>query len=378
MENFKQVGMYKRGAISFAIATVIFLVVVVLIVLPNATITIKPIEDTIERSFNFSISEKEAEAQEEMELFGTINSIEITSEKTFTSSGKVAISSDIEGTITIRNEYSKDQPLVATTRFITEGGTLLRLKDPVTVPRGGSVEASVYLDPNEKGVSEISTGKLIIPGLWEGLQDKIYGEVAEPLTGPTLDVTAVSEKDIIDAHQEVRTLVENAAIESLKKNLKESQEFDADTISEMELADITIVEELWKEDSAPGTEAETFTVTGTFVIEGMFYKPEDVRQKLQGLLVSSLSEGESIIFDNGTVDVSLIGSGEESTALIEWSGMKQNSILDSLIESSNIIGKSRKEAEAILNASPSVEFARIDLSPFWVDKVPKNIEIIFE
>ena len=79
------------------------------------------------------------------------------------------------GNITIINESSLDQPLVATTRFLSEDGVLFRLKERVTVPSQGQIEAEVYAD-KEGESGNIGSSSFTIPGLSSSVQKLIYGE----------------------------------------------------------------------------------------------------------------------------------------------------------------------------------------------------------
>ncbi len=83
------------------------------------------------------------------------------------------------GKVKIINQYSKNQPLVATTRLMTSDDKLFRVKNTVNVPAGGSVEVEIYADNPSEQMAILPT-KFVIPGLWAGLQDKIYAESYEP------------------------------------------------------------------------------------------------------------------------------------------------------------------------------------------------------
>lgn len=86
------------------------------------------------------------------------------------------------GTVTLVNETGAAQPLVATTRLLSEGGVLFRLRDRVTVPAGGTVEAAVYADqPGPSG--DIGPSRFTIPGLSPALQASIYARSSSPMTG---------------------------------------------------------------------------------------------------------------------------------------------------------------------------------------------------
>jgi hypothetical protein len=52
---------------------------------------------------------------------------------------------------------------------------LFRLKQPVDVPANGQVTDEIYTDNTSQDMS-IGQTSFTIPGLWSGLQDKIYAQ----------------------------------------------------------------------------------------------------------------------------------------------------------------------------------------------------------
>jgi hypothetical protein len=123
-------------------------------------------------------------------------SADVEATKTFPTSGKKSVSSQkAHGTITIYNEYSASpQPLVATTRFESEGGKIFRIQKAVVVPgmsgqgdgaKPGSVQAEVVADQSGDEYN-IGPGKFTIPGFKEsGVEKyaKFYAKSESQMTG---------------------------------------------------------------------------------------------------------------------------------------------------------------------------------------------------
>jgi hypothetical protein len=102
------------------------------------------------------------------------------------------------GKVKIINNYSKNQPLVATTRLLSSDDKLFRIKDTVNVPAGGSIEVDVYADSVSEEMA-IAPDKFIIPGLWSGIQDKVYAESYQKFEYKKDSKKYIMESDIDNA-----------------------------------------------------------------------------------------------------------------------------------------------------------------------------------
>ena len=104
---------------------------------------------------------------------GTVQVTEATAQKSYSATGQEETGAEISGTVKIINNYNKGQALVATTRLLSADNKLFRIKNAVNVPAGGQVSVDIYAD---KPTTDLAIGPstFTIPGLWLGLQDKIY------------------------------------------------------------------------------------------------------------------------------------------------------------------------------------------------------------
>ncbi|MFA5000246.1 MAG: hypothetical protein WC545_02720 [Patescibacteria group bacterium] len=202
--TLRRVGIYRRFAIKFILIVLVLAAIVGYFSFSKLTITLALKGETLNESLLFKVSnpalaleneeggeDEEDENsendnwndQEEVDesldprsaVSGVIKLLETEVEETFPASGEEFSGQDIVGTVRIINEYSKSQPLVATTRLLSPDNKLFRIKNGVTVPAGGEVAVGIYAD---KPAPELAIGptKFTIPGLWAGLQDKIYAK----------------------------------------------------------------------------------------------------------------------------------------------------------------------------------------------------------
>lgn len=201
------------------------------------------------------------------------------------------------GIITIINEASYDQPLVATTRFLSAGGILFRLKERVLIPAGGRIEAEVYAD--QPGVSgNIGPDSFTIPGLPLSVQDIIYGQSDKPMSGGVKRVGVVSEADISEAIDKATDNSVKAIIKKFSEDLNNEHGADYEILEELLRADILSAEASVK----AGEEVEEFSVTVNLQAEGLIFRANEVNPgdsaKIESFRVNEVS------WEEGRADLS--------------------------------------------------------------------------
>ncbi|HTK60118.1 MAG TPA: hypothetical protein VL283_02835 [Candidatus Baltobacteraceae bacterium] len=117
-----------------------------------------------------------------------------------------------KGTIEIVNDSGNGQTLVATTRFLSEGGVTFRLDERAFVPARSRVTAAITADqPGPSG--DVPAGRFTIPGLSPSTQRVIYGVTSAPTQGGlTVKGAPFTESDLAT----LRGLIEAEARESLE------------------------------------------------------------------------------------------------------------------------------------------------------------------
>jgi hypothetical protein len=174
-------------------------------------IVLIPAQERLSDGFTFNIySSKEESSFPNNSLVGAVEQIEIAESNTYSASGTEKIGEEVTGKVLIINNYNKNQPLVATTRLLSADGKLFRIKNTINVPAGGSQEAEIYADEPSSAMA-IGPAKFTIPGLWAGLQDKIYGESKEKFVYGEQQKKYIQQEDIDQAVKDLkRSLLEGA------------------------------------------------------------------------------------------------------------------------------------------------------------------------
>lgn len=142
----------------------------------GATVEVTPSASTVSASGSYTASAQG----------GTLPFQIITADKIATqsvqSSGSQEVSSVATGSITITSTEATAQRLVATTRFEDPNGLIFHIKNGVTVPAHGSVQAAVYAD--QPGATyNIGPSTFTVPGLTGAAHAEVSGTSASSMTG---------------------------------------------------------------------------------------------------------------------------------------------------------------------------------------------------
>jgi len=301
------------------------------------------------------------------DLLGKIEETTVSSESTFNVSGMgKETTAKATGEVVVYNNSTKNQALIATTRFLSKEGVLFRLKDNVTVAAGKSAAVKVYADKEGKS-GEIAATTFTIPGLAKDLQSKIYGKSTTAMTGGTKKISAVTEKDITDAVENLRSSLLVRAAE----NFKASSTFSSAKFSGPVYADSITRKSVNVE---VGDEVDSFKVGLELKVVGIAYDSalqDQAAQTLSNminndrdLLSSNISEIKPVIDKYDLLEKS-------ATLKITLSGntiLKSNS---SVFDREKLAGLKDEDAKQYLAKYAGVKSVEIKYFPFWLDRVPK-------
>lgn len=309
-------------------------------------------------------------------------SIDVEVAKNFNSSGdKSASNQKAHGIITIYNEYSSStQPLVATTRFLSENGKIFRLVKGVIVPgtsnvggevKPGAVEAEVIAD--EAGDAyNIEPARFTIPGFQGSGNEKyskFYAKSSKAMTGGKngeSSVKSVTESDIANAKNSIATDIQQKAKEQIKNEYGQS---------EVVLDDALNIENIIYSSSANNGEiADSFTLTARGKANAVIFDQGDVFELAAGQInknkdkASATVGKDSISLEFGKADVDFA----KGTMLIRAHATgKVADAIDLSNLKKGILGKSEEDFKAYLKSYNQITGAEIEYwPPFISGKIP--------
>lgn len=311
--------------------------------------------------------------------------------KTFDATGeKSASNQKAKGKITIYNEFSSSaQPLVATTRFLSENQKIFRLVQGITVPgttkvgneiKPGVVEVEVIAD--EAGDTfNIGATNFTIPGFKNSGNEKyakIYAKSQTSMTGGgsgngSDSVKIISDKDIGNAKDSISLEISDA----IKNKIKES------TSGVIILDSAILVDEsVYRVSNSVDEIADKFEIKATAHARALVFSESDVK-KIANANISKLDNGKinidsgSIVIDYGKASVDF-KQGIISIKMHASSVTQPNIDLKKLKK--DILGKNNEELGEFLKDYPSIKQAEVEyFPPLFTSKIPlneKRVEVI--
>ncbi len=287
------------------------------------------------------------------------------------------------GTVTLVNNYTKDQPLVETTRLMSDEGVLFRTQETVTVPAGGSVEVKVAADePGTAG--DIGPSRFTIVALWEGLQKDIYGTSSAPMTGGEQLISSVTATEIENAR--------NALKAELLAKARTVFEEEVPTYEGMPesphlLKGYRIVNTAQDDvDAQIGDEVSSLTATQSITVAAPVVNADLLVAVLQERLNEQLDEGiafvEAITLDNISVEISEL-SEDYTEAEFEVTVVAETKITEDheLMDKTKLTNRSEQDIREYLTGFDEIASIDLDFSPFWVTRAPSvadNITLTVE
>lgn len=370
----RSLKIYQRIAVAFVFATFFLLVAVLYLSISRATITIIPTPKIVSVDADVLVVPI---PEEEGELSGAVLNQRLSSSKMYVlpSEGASAVEAKAGGTVTLINETGIDQPLVATTRLLSEEGILFRIDAGTTVPAHGQVDVIVHAD--QPGLSgEIGATQFTIPGLPASSQTSIYAVSVEPMTGGIAYKRVLTEKDIADAVASLSELLleqaKTAFAGQVDVTVFDGQTWFTEVISQTS-------------DQLVGAEVSSFTATVTLIVTGVYFDLDAVKAYAQSELNARVPEGYGVAAADPSTMQMTVDDADPSTGIatlsVYYEGIAVIAENSQVLDKERFVGRSPNEVITLLKASDTVEDASVSFTPFWLQRVPNledhiNIEIL--
>ena len=315
---------------------------------------------------------------------GKIFENEKTISQEFPSSGKIY--KKAEGVIRVYNNSSSSETLAANTRFcaplekfqpsLEQGeNPWFRALEKITIPAKGYKDVKVRADSAGEKYN-IGPSTFSIPGLFGTPQyTLIYGKSSESMSGGG-EISQVTEKDLEGAKNVLVEKITEECQTSLKNEIP----------SEFKLLDGTAQTKIIESSSLTkaGDELATFNFQVKAKSLGLAFKELDTKNLAQDFISSQIPEDKKLYQESLEIkylpkttnldDTHLPASGKMTISL-EMTGKIYSDINQKNLKE-ELLGKSLPEAQTILNNQSQITKTKVKFQPFWLRKVPKNIEKI--
>lgn len=355
---------YKKVIWGFVIVTILIVVIVVYFSAGKAVVKVEPKATIVKTDFVADIV-TDGGLSTNADLQGVLFEKEVSGSTTGQATGSMVLEGESVGTVTLINKRTEDQVLVKTTRLLTPDNILFRLSDRVVIPAGGTLEASVYAD-DPTTFTEVQPTTFTIPGLWEGLQDKVYAEskAAIKKTGEAVKVVNKSDMDMVK-DSFTQELISNAIAEI-------RAELPNQTFELIELETSVLENNFSVEENA---QVETFDLDLSVKVKFLGVDRNEIIQlaaERLGTVVSSEQELANI--DTNNFSYSIVNYDDQAqTARIKVHAEGEGVIKagSEIFNKDKLVGLSAKGVELYLSNFPEVENVTVELAPFWMKKVPR-------
>jgi hypothetical protein len=373
-KNAKVSEGYKKIIFGFVVVTVILVIVVLYFSASQAIIRVTAQSSNIETVFVSDVA-TDGGLSSASALQGVLFETDVILEEIGEATGQAVLEGDSIGEVTLINKRTESQTLVKTTRLLTPDGVLLRLVDKVVIPANGELKAAVYADDPDSFETLLPT-TFIIPGLFENLQKLVYAQSDAELKTTGESVKVIEEVDITKAKEILGRKIVDKAITEFKVQLPN------DSYQVIEIKSDLIDEEISEE---VGATVDQFSISQKRRIVLLAVNSEDVLKVAGERLNSVVPTGKELVnvnLDNFTYNVQSFDNVSKSGVIkVSLEGevkIKNNS---TIFDKEKMGGLSPKGVELYLANFEEIEDVSVELSPFWVKKVPRfndHIEIIIE
>jgi len=364
-------NVYRKIAFSFVALTLVLVAAVIYFGFSRLTIVIIPAQEKIADSSTVEvISQTSGASLAPEQIYGVVKQVPVGQSREFSASGKEILGEEVTGKVTIVNNYIKNQPLVATTRLLSSGNKLFRLKNTINVPAGGRVETEIYAD-TAKPEMAIGPSKFTIPGLWAGIQDKIYAESKEPMKYSQKVKYIIGQSDIDKAVSQLK----NDLLTNAKNQVGQAYKDYAQALFAVD--NNSVSQEV---SGKVGEEKEKFSIKMKTMVTVVAFNDDEVYNQIMAKLAATLADDKAVSeFNKQNMSYALESFDiNQATAMVKVDSIAQATLKDSakVIKKNNLAGLSYEQLKVYLNGLPEVAGYQIKFFPSFVTKAPDLVDRI--
>ncbi|MFH1744662.1 MAG: hypothetical protein ABH881_00660 [bacterium] len=367
----RSIGLYRKIAFSFVALTVILVAAIVYFSVIRVYITIVPNQETIIHNMIFDVYDKDnSDIVGTEAVLGIVKEANVSYTDKYNASGVEVVGKEAVGKVKIINNSTSNQPLVATTRLVPVGqpDKLYRIKNTINVPAGGFIEVDIYADEPSTEMA-IGPTKFTIPGLWAGLQDKIYAESQEAIVYREKVKKYIVQADIDESINDLK--------QKLLINSKDSADFDKEDYDQI-IYKINEDSISVKIGAKAGEEKEGFEGNITAKVTIIIFDGSGVVELAKEKFISALGQNEELLNFNESDVIYTLSSYNVSTGFATLSGVFEGKTTlnadNNIVDKEKIVGLNKEQLQAYLSGIPQIAGYEIKFYPSFIKKIPKFIE----
>jgi hypothetical protein len=362
-KNTRVTDSYKKLVLGFVIVTVILVAIILYFSASKAIVKITPRVTAVETDFVADVVTDGGAV--EGALQGLLFETEVEGTIAGDATGAKALEGSSIGKVFLINDRPESQTLVQRTRLLTSDGVLLRLSNQVNIPAGGELEVGVYAD-DPSAFEELVPTSFTIPGLHESMQKLVYAESRVTLKSEGDTIKVVKAIDIARTKDELTEELYNKAIAEFGQQLP-NQDFTTIVVSKSVMSESV--------SAVVDDERDTFTtdmkIKATLIALDQNKIIELAGERLRSV-VPSTQELVNLNLNNFSYKVQNYDDVDKTANVkVHLEGNAVVRADHEIFEKDKLVGLSPKGLELYLANFDEVESVEVELSPFWVKKVPK-------
>lgn len=365
-KTYQSFNMYRKLAVSFILLTLLLLFLVFYLSFNNVSITLYPKEERISDNLILDVEKNlDNEEPSSKNIPGDLEEVRIEVENEYQSNGTKEVGVDIIGKVEVINDRDVNQVLVATTRLLSPNDKLFRIKERLDIPPGEKREVEIYADSPGPDMA-IGPTEFTIPGLWAGLQDKVYARSNEAFEYKMKVEKYVEESDIEKAVTDVKFRLKQKAEQELTDKYKDRDKL----IFELDENSINIDRSV-----EVGDEVNSFKIKADAIARIVAFNEADVREMARNKIYIILPQDKDLAsFNENNFSYNLDNFNSEdniATINVSFSGKMVTKKDAEIIDKDNITGLNENQLRAYLDTLDQFSGYKIDFSPSFMRKVPR-------
>ena len=363
---------YRNIGLGFFLLSILVLGSVIYLISAKATIVLSANLEKVDQELLFTV--KEGASASDGVVSGKIKVIDLFGSDNFAATGSKKGESDVVGEVTIINNYNKEQTLIASTRLAFANNpqkVILRLKKTVTVAPGQKLKVPVYPE-DLKTFSDLVPSRFVFPGLWAGLQDKIYAENESVLKAGGNVINFVTQDDLDKAQNSLKDGLYQKALTDINAQL------EAQEILWPKLVSVKVEE--MKFDAESGAEVSEFSGSMKLKATVVVFDENQIIGQAKNKIKSGLSAEKQLIdIDAKSLKYAVLDYNleiKEAKIKVNLSAESVLAKVDALVDKNQLTNKTAEEIKNYFSQFPQIKSVEVKFRPAWLIKTPRSAERI--
>lgn len=359
---------YTPYVILFIIASLVVVIFVLHTAFARATITLIPKDGVSKASLNLIVTPSaDGNLTQLNAVKGRLVEKTVEQESVFREIEKKETDAFAKGTVTLYNKRAEDQSLIPSTQLMSREGVVFRTDAWILIPAKGQVEAKVTADvKGEKG--NLAPSRFTIVKLWSGLQNMVYGESKETMSGGRVNDFVITNETLDQAKAKSLRDLESETLKNFEKELQPGENINPATLKSEVLEYAPKIKE--------GAIAREFNLKLKAKILIVVFDEELVKKIAEEKIKKQLAEAKEILnFESRQLAYKLKSADltlNEAVIEISAEAKTRDKIPVKALEKKELSGRNIGDLQAYYKQFSEVSKIEVGFFPFWVSKVPGN------